>query len=121
MANVIRDFIERLSVKLGVTPEEAARMVDIFTETVRLELLADHEVFVHKLMTIRTVDRAERAGRNPRTGEAITIPARKAIVAEFSPSLKKAINEALAPVPAKKYTLKATPTTVAKKPAPKKK
>lgn len=50
------------------------------------ELAAGGEVPLPGLGKLKTKDRAARMGRNPRTGEAVTIPARRVVV--FAPSEK---------------------------------
>ena len=50
------------------------------------ELTAGGEVPLPGLGKLKTKDRAARMGRNPRTGEAVTIPARRVVV--FAPSEK---------------------------------
>ena len=50
------------------------------------ELAAGGEVPLPGLGKLKTKDRAARMGRNPRTGEAMTIPARRVVV--FTPSEK---------------------------------
>ena len=50
------------------------------------ELTAGGEVPLPGLGKLKTKDRAARMGRNPRTGEAMTIPARRVVV--FAPSEK---------------------------------
>ncbi len=123
------EFAKKIAAKLGISLTEAERMLDAFTETIRLELVAGGEVSFYKMMTLKTINRPERAGRNPRTGADIVIPAKKVAVAKFSNTISQEINSPVAPVtPAKKYALKDTPKAApaptpkaAKKPAPKKK
>lgn len=46
-------------------------------EIIKSEVAAGNEVVIKKFGTFRLLDKAERKGRNPRTGEEITIPACK--------------------------------------------
>ena len=54
--------------------------------------------------TFKVVDRSERKGRNPGTGEEITIPAQKTV--RFTPA--KGVKELMNPKPAKKPAKKTT-------------
>ena len=45
------------------------------------------------LFTAEAVERPARNGRNPRTGEAMTIPAHRAVKISASSTLKKAVAE----------------------------
>lgn len=55
-------------------------------------LIGEGEAVLPGLGKLVSVQKAERAGRNPKTGEAMTIPARKSV--KFKAS--KALTEALA-------------------------
>ena len=65
---------------------------DIFKDVFELifkNLASGKEVSIHGFGVFKTEDRAPRKGRNPRTGEAIDIPARR--VVKFVPG--KALRE----------------------------
>ena len=57
------------------------------------ELVKGGEVAIDKFGIFKVVDKAERSGRNPRTGEEITIPAHKSVAFTASKTLKTAVNE----------------------------
>ena len=44
------------------------------------------------MVTFEAVEKPERQGRNPQTGEAVTIPARKAVKFKAAKALKEAVN-----------------------------
>jgi len=52
-----------------------ARVLDSLATVVHEELANDGEVTLPGLVKFTRTERAERQGRNPKTGEAITIPA----------------------------------------------
>ena len=56
------------------------------------ELVVGREVSIDKFGIFKVVDKAERSGRNPRTGEPITIPAHKSATFAASKTLKDALN-----------------------------
>lgn len=69
----------------GTYPMTKARdEVRWFFETISEALQGGDEVRIHGFGTFRTAQRAARMGRNPRTGEAVKVPARK--VVRFAPS-----------------------------------
>jgi DNA-binding protein HU-beta len=91
MADVItRDvFAERLKGWVeqqgGDMPMTAARdEVRWFFDTLTEALVEGNEVRIHGFGTFRTSQRAARMGRNPRTGEAVKVAARR--VVRFAPS-----------------------------------
>ena len=88
------DFIQAVAVELNDdTPKVQIRRILEAAGNVGLSILEDHEMTVplFGLGKIIPVKRAARKGRNPRTGEAIDLPVRKA--AKFQPS--KAAKDAL--------------------------
>lgn len=57
------------------TKAAATRIVDAIFDTITQELSKGGEVAIAGFGTFRVARRAERQGRNPKTGEAITIAA----------------------------------------------
>ncbi len=55
-----------------------------FFDTIAASLAAGEEVSIHGFGSFKLADRAARMGRNPRTGEAVKVPARR--VVRFAPS-----------------------------------
>ena len=85
-------FIEKV-VKSVVNPDKlieqsnekvAEKTATAVLDTIMEEVKAGNVVTIQSFGTFKTVEVAERQGRNPRTQEKITIPAHKKIV--FSPS-----------------------------------
>ena len=82
LADSLKTWVEEQG---GDMPMTAAREeVRWFFETVAGALTSGDEVRVHGFGTFRTTQRAARIGRNPRTGEAVKVPARR--VVRFAPS-----------------------------------
>ena len=54
---------------------QAARIVDSIFDTITAELAKGGEVAIAGFGTFKVANRAERQGRNPKTGETITIAA----------------------------------------------
>ena len=85
MALLTRDVLaERLAERAEITLTAARDEVKWFFDTLASALSAGDEVRIHGFGTFKTANRAARMGRNPRTGEAVPVPARR--VARFSPS-----------------------------------
>jgi len=84
-AVVTRDeFAKQLSKKADITVTAARDEVAWFFDTISDYLLKGNEVRIHGFGAFKTAQRAARVGRNPRTGEAVKVPARR--VVRFSPS-----------------------------------
>lgn len=73
------------------TKTEAERKAKAFLETVEEALAKGEEVSFVGWGKWEVVEKAERVGRNPKTGEEITIPARKAIKFKAGKSLEEKI------------------------------
>lgn len=74
-----KDFCKLYSDKTGVTQRDAAIYVDAFRDTLAEALLKDSTVRLKNFMSVELVDVPEREGRNPRTGEMLTIPDHKRV------------------------------------------
>lgn len=63
----------------GKTLKESREIVDLVLSAIHGELADNKSVRLMNFGTFDLVDRAERAGRNPQTGEALTIPAKTVV------------------------------------------
>ena len=90
------DLIERIAADNGVSKEHTKKILDGAFAAIVAAASAGQEVALAGFGRFKVTDRAERQGRNPATGEAITIPASKKLA--FTPA--KAIREALNTEPA---------------------
>jgi len=71
------ELIEEVSNKTGLTKKEAGNVVDATTEVIRNTLSKGEKVTLVGLGTFQVIERKSRRGVNPRTKEAINIPAKK--------------------------------------------
>ncbi|KKL99398.1 hypothetical protein LCGC14_1814830 [marine sediment metagenome] len=62
-------------------------------DTISNKIMAGDAVSLHGFGTFRLVERQARSGRNPRTGETIEIPDRKAIKFKPASKLREAVKE----------------------------
>ncbi len=77
---------EMLFDELGLNKREAKEMVEGFFEEIKLSLETGHQVKLSGFDNFLTRSKAERPGRNPKTGENIPISARKVVT--FCPGQK---------------------------------
>ena len=86
------DLVLKVSEKAELTQKEAAAAVNAFTAAVQEALSNGDNVTLIGFGTFLVRDRAARSGHNPRTGEALQIPAVK--VPSFRPgkNLKDVVN-----------------------------
>lgn len=85
---LIKKVVERADVRRG----EAVRTMNALTGIILETLATGESVHLDRIGKLSVVARPERAGRNPRTGEALTLPASNTV--KFSPSkyVKDAVN-----------------------------
>ena len=79
-----REFIDRISAKTGLMKKDSERIMDALFETLQEILSEGGRLMVNGFGTFETKERAARVGHNPRTGEAVEIPA--VTVPVFKPS-----------------------------------
>lgn len=87
-----QDLIEAMADSANISKAAAERALNAFTDAITNQLTQRKEVILVGFGTWSTSARAERTGRNPQTGETISIPA--STVARFKPGkkLKDAVN-----------------------------
>ena len=72
------DIIKAVA-KVLSTKGEAARAVETTFDTIRGALNNNEKVVISNFGTFRVKARGPRQGRNPKTGETVTVPPRKGI------------------------------------------
>jgi DNA-binding protein HU-beta len=85
------DLVDAVAVDTGLTKADAAKAVDAVFDAVTGALQKGDEVRLVGFGTFAVSERAARTGKNPRTGEEITIAASKQ--PKFKPG--KALKDAL--------------------------
>jgi len=88
-----KEFIEILSEKSGENKKRAAELLDVFLDSVESALEKDGSVQFVGWGTFEVKETAERMGRNPRTGEEIKIPAKKAVKFKVGKKLSDVVNK----------------------------
>jgi DNA-binding protein HU-beta len=85
------ELIDAIAQSAGLTKADAGRALDGFTKTVEEALKAGDSVTLVGFGTFSVKERPERKGRNPQTGEEITIKAAKIPSFKVGKSLKDAV------------------------------
>jgi integration host factor subunit alpha len=79
--------------QLGLNKRESKDMVDAFFDLVTAQLVAGTDVKISGFGNFQIRTKAPRPGRNPRTGEAIAIDARRVVTFHASHKLKDQIQD----------------------------
>lgn len=80
-----------VSEKADISQTKAELVVHAFTEVITQTLAAGDAVSLVGFGTFEVKTRAERQGRNPKTGEAMTIPAARVPAFRAGKALKAAV------------------------------
>lgn len=85
-------LIAAIADETGSSKVEASAFLAALTNTITGELKAGNEVTLPGIGKIAPVERDERTGRSPATGEQITIPGYKTAKLKVGKELKDALN-----------------------------
>ena len=86
------ELVAAMAEKAGLSKKDAEAALKAFTETVAEELKKGEKIQLVGFGTFEVSERAAREGRNPQTGETMTIAASKAPKFKAGKALKDAIN-----------------------------
>ena len=85
------ELIEAVASKSEISKKDVEKVINAFTNVVADTLVDGDKVAITGFGTFEVVERAERQGRNPATGEAITIAASKSPKFKAGKALKEAV------------------------------
>lgn len=85
------ELVKELTTESGCRRTDVEKMLEALSKVVLATLAGGDDVNLAGLGRLRTVRREERKGRNPRTGQELTIPARMRVTFVSSSTLKDAV------------------------------
>jgi DNA-binding protein HU-beta len=88
------DVIDAMAEQAGITKKEAAAAFDAFVRYISDACQRGERCAIPGLGSFQVSERAAREGRNPRTKEAITIPASKNVKFKAGKDLRDVLNVA---------------------------
>ena len=86
------ELVEAVVEETGLTKADATKAIDATFKAITNALANGDKVPLVGFGTFDVSERAAREGRNPRTGEPVTIAARKAVTFKAGSALKDAVN-----------------------------
>ena len=84
-------IVDAVNAKLGTTKVQAEEVVDMVIDTIIGSLKKSEDVSIAGLGIFVVKARAARTARNPRTGEAVQVPAMKVPKFRAAKALKNAV------------------------------
>lgn len=85
-------FITTVSERSGVPAAVVDRVLQGLASVITESVASGQRLQIPGIATVDIADRAARTGRNPRTGEAMVIPARRAVKITPVPALRRIAN-----------------------------
>ena len=86
-----QDLVARIAQETGATKSSAAAAVDSLLEGITRGLKKGEAITFVGFGTFKTTHRRARVAKNPRTGDAITIPKRRVVRFTAGKALKSAV------------------------------
>jgi DNA-binding protein HU-beta len=86
-----QDLVRSVAEETGQNESQATKAVNAVFTAIEQALASGDEVTVSGFGSFKVVERSAREGRNPQTGESITIAARKRPVFRPGTQLKRAV------------------------------
>lgn len=87
------DIVERIYEKVGFSKKEATEIVESVFEIVKRRLEHGEKVKISGFGNFVVNEKRPRKGRNPQTGEEITITGRRVLTFKASQVLKKSMSD----------------------------
>jgi integration host factor subunit alpha len=86
------DLVERILANTGLSKKDSADMLEAVFSILKNTLESGEKIKIAGFGNFEIKQKKDRTGRNPQTGEAITIEARRVLTFKPSEVLKTAIN-----------------------------
>ena len=87
------DIIEAVYEQIGFSKKEAAEVVELVFETMKETLTEGEKIKISGFGNFVVRPKRARTGRNPQTGEQITISARRVLTFKPSQVIKDSLND----------------------------
>ena len=85
------DIIEQIYEKVGFSKKESAEIVELVFDTIKETLEKGEKIKISGFGNFVVRAKRSRTGRNPQTGEAIKIPAKRVVKFRVAKAAKEAV------------------------------
>lgn len=92
MAMTKNDIVERVGNDLGFPKKKSVGITETILELIKSSLEAGDDVLVSGFGKFCVKDKKARRGRNPATGEAAILPARRVVTFKYASKLRDKVN-----------------------------
>lgn len=87
------DIVEKIHISTGLSKNDSAEMMESVFDIIKSTLESGETIKVSGFGSFVVNQKKARRGRNPQTGEAITIEARRVLTFKPSTILRQSIND----------------------------
>ncbi len=87
------EIVERINSELGFSKKESLDLLESVISIMKTTLESGENLKISGFGSFTVKQKADRRGRNPQTGEALTIEARRVLTFKPSALLRHAINQ----------------------------
>jgi len=84
--------VEQVIDRIGFPKNKSVEVIEQLLEIIKKSLESGDDVMVSNFGKFHVSDKGKRKGRNPATGESITLPARRVITFKAAKNLRDKIN-----------------------------
>ena len=85
-------LIEALYYQTGLEKKQAAKVLETMVEAIKRALQSGEGVLISGFGKFEVKEKGRRRGRNPQTGDSLTLPARRVVTFRCSKVLKDKLN-----------------------------
>ena len=86
------DIIQKIADDCGFSKGESTEIVEKILDIIKNSFIHGEDVMISGFGKWSVKEKNSRRGRNPQTGETLTLDARKVITWKYSPVLRKSVN-----------------------------
>ena len=86
------DIVDRIAGNNGFSKKESLELVELVFETIKDTLSSGENLKISGFGNFTVRQKSDRRGRNPQTGEELTIEARRILTFKPSLALKQSVN-----------------------------
>ena len=86
-----QELVDAIACRTGIAKTQVDDVIKAMTETIEDEVAKGDKISIPGFISFQKVKRAARTGRNPRTGETISIPASATVKVTAGARLKSSV------------------------------
>ena len=92
MALTKAQIAENIRSQTGFTKNKSVQIVETLLELIKGSLASGDDVLISGFGKFRVLEKKDRKGRNPATGDGMMLPARRVVTFKWSPDLRDKVN-----------------------------